>query len=162
MSTFWKRFLIGSLIFVLASGGYIYFKFFIPADIALNTIEVQGLNGKQIALQDKIGKPMVVNFWATWCGPCLKEFPDFEKVKQQYGDKVNFVMISDEPLEKIKKFAKSKPYTFTFLKTNKTLNEYGITFIPTSYFYDTNGNLIAKDSNGFNVDSLTAMIEKLH
>ena len=92
----------------------------------------------------------------------MKEFPDFEKVKQEYGDKVNFVMISDESVEKITKFSKSKPYTFTFLKTNKTLNEYGITFIPTSYFYDSEGHLVAKESSGFNEASLKAMIEKLN
>jgi len=162
MNRFWKRFLVIGLFFILASGGYIYSKYFIPSDIALNTVEVQDLNGKKVSLTQYLGKPLVVNYWATWCAPCLKEFPDFEKVKQHYGDKVNFVMISSESKEKIMRFSNSKPYTFNFLKTNKTLNDYGITFIPTSYFYDANGNLIAKDSNGFNEASLTAMIEKLN
>lgn len=161
MNRFWKRFIVSSLIFIMAAGGFIYFKYYIPSDIDLNTIEVVDLSGNKIDLQANIGKPMVINFWATWCGPCLKEFPEFENVKQKYGDKVNFVMISSESIEKIANFSKAKPYTFTFLKTHKSLNEYGITFIPTSYFYDSQGNLVAKDSNGFDAESLSAMIETL-
>jgi len=161
MQRFWKPILIGSLILLLVSGGYIYFNYYIPSDIALNSVEVQDLNGKEISLTKYIGKPLVVNYWASWCVPCLREFPDFESVKQAYGDSVNFVMISSESIEKITRFSKSKPYTFNYLKTDRSLKSYGITFIPTSYFYDSKGNLVAKESNGFNKESLKAMLKTL-
>jgi len=109
MSRFWKRFLVSSLIFIMTIGGFIYFKYFIPSDIDLASIEVVDLSGNKIALQNNIGKPTVINFWATWCGPCLKEFPDFESVKQHYGDRVNFIMISSESSEKIENFPNQNP-----------------------------------------------------
>ena len=51
-------------------------------------------NGKRIRLSDNFGKPIVINFWATWCPPCKRELPDFDKLCKEYGDKVVFMMVN--------------------------------------------------------------------
>jgi thiol-disulfide isomerase/thioredoxin len=50
-------------------------------------------DGNKVSLSEKIGKPVVVNFWATWCPPCKSELPHFEKLYKELGDKVEFMMV---------------------------------------------------------------------
>ena len=158
--SFWKGFTVGGLLFILTVV-VIYFKFTVQPDISLNQVEVSDLNGTKVELNDYLGKPLVVNYWATWCAPCIKEFPYFEEVKKQLGENVNFIMISDEPLDKIVKFSESKPYSFTYLKSNKELSEYGINVRPTTYFYNAQGELITKHTSNLNSQSLKNLIEKI-
>ena len=158
--SFWKGFTVGGLLFILTVV-VIYFKFAVKPDISLNQVEVSDLNGTKVELNDYLGKPLVVNYWATWCAPCIKEFPYFEEVKKQLGENVNFIMISDEPLDKIVKFSESKPYSFTYLKSNKDLSEYGINVRPTTYFYNAQGELITKHTSNLNSQSLKNLIEEI-
>jgi thiol-disulfide isomerase/thioredoxin len=124
-------------------------------------VETQDLKGNKVNLENYIGKPLVVNYWATWCAPCRGEFPDFEKTKQHYGEEVNFIMISDEPIEKITKFSQSNPYTFTYLKSSKDLSSYGINARPTTYFYNSKGILVAKEMANLDAAKLNEMIKKI-
>lgn len=161
--SFWKGFAAGCII-LLITAVIIYSKFIVSPDIPLNQLEVLDLKGNSIELTEFQGKPLVVNYWATWCAPCLKEFPYFEEVKQRFGNEVNFVMISDEAIEKITSFSNSKPYSFNFLKSSKKLSEYGlneITALPTTYFYNAQGNLIIKHTSDLNVESLTELIKRI-
>jgi len=161
--TFWKGFTMGCII-LITTAVILYSKFIVSPDIALNQLDVQDLKGNNIELTEYQGKPLVINYWATWCGPCLKEFPYFEEVKQRFGNDVNFVMISDEAIEKIISFSNSKPYSFNFLKSSKKLSEYGlneITALPTTHFYDAQGNLILKHTSDLNIESLTELIERI-
>ncbi|TNM50869.1 TlpA family protein disulfide reductase, partial [Streptomyces sp. NP160] len=70
----------------------LYSKFIVTPNISIDQLEVQDLKGNKIELAKYQGKPLVVNYWATWCAPCHKEFPYFEEVKQRLGNEVNFVM----------------------------------------------------------------------
>ncbi|WP_108868078.1 TlpA family protein disulfide reductase [Aquimarina aquimarini] len=161
--SFWKGFTLGCII-LIATATLVYSKFIVSPDISLNQLEVLDLKGNNIELSEYQGKPLVVNYWATWCAPCLKEFPYFEEVKQRFGDDVNFVMISDETIDKITYFSNSKPYSFNFLKSSKKLSEYGlneITALPTTYFYDAQGNLIVKHTSNLNVESLAELIKRI-
>lgn len=158
--SFWKGFSIGGLLLILAVI-VLYFKIFVQPDISLNQVEVTNLNGNKTELNKYLGKPLVVNYWATWCAPCIKEFPYFEEVKQQLGDDVNFIMISDEPLEKIIKFSESKTYNFNYLRSTKNLSEYGINARPTTYFYNSKGELITKHTSNLTSESLKKLIEEI-
>ncbi len=157
---FWRGFGAGALAFILVTV-LVYNKFVVQPDVSLNQIEVQNLNGGKTELTKYIGKPLVVNYWATWCAPCIKEFPYFKEVKQQLGDDINFIMISDESIEKINKFSTSNSYTFNYLKSDKNLSEYGINARPTTYFYNSSGILVTKHTGEISVEILKNLIEKI-
>ena len=130
-------------------------------DIALNEVEVYNLNGDTVSLNQYNGQPLIVNFWATWCGPCIRELPHFEEVKKELGDEINFVMISDERTNKIAKFIDSKPYSFPFLKSKIDLSAYGITSIPRTYLYSSQGKLITKHAGSLDAKKLKKLIEEI-
>jgi len=114
------------------------FKIELP-DPFLKDLDLVNLNGDSISLLSYLGKPIVLNFWATWCLPCVSEMGSFETVRQEKKDSVHFILISDEPVEKIKKFTDKKGYQLIYLKSEVPLEELGIRKIPQSYFYTKNG-----------------------
>ena len=155
---YWKGLIIGTLVLIcLALLGCN--KLPEQPDIKISQIEAQNLDGNKIDFTNYIGKPLVVNYWATWCAPCINEFPFFEEVKQQIGNDVNFVMISDETIEKVKTFSATNSFTFNYLKSEKTLSEYDISVLPITYFFDSKGVLVAKHSTSLDIDTLTSLIE---
>ena len=156
--SFWKGFAIGGIILIITLT-FFYFKLFTLRDISLNEVEIVNLNGEKIELTEYIGKPLVINYWATWCAPCLKEFPYFEEVKKQYGDEVNFIMVSDEDIDKIKKFASKKDYTFKYLMSPKNLSSYNINTIPVTYFYNSKGNITTKHQGSLDEKTMKSLIE---
>src|SRR3978361_191365 len=112
--SFWKGFITGIILtgvalFVVAK------SYMVQPDVSLKNINVEDLNGKQVVISEMLGKPIVVNYWATWCGPCRQEFPEFEKVKKQWENKATFLMVSDETTEKIQDFKAKNLYSFTYL-----------------------------------------------
>jgi len=158
--SFWTGYLKGIVVFIVTAV-IIYFNFLTQPDLSLSQMETQDLKGNKVNLENYIGKPLVVNYWATWCAPCRGEFPDFEKTKQHYGEEVNFIMISDELIEKITRFSQSNPYTFTYLKSSKDLSSYGINARPTTYFYNSKGILVAKEMANLDAAKLNEMIKKI-
>ena len=136
--SFWIGFIAGGISLVIVAAILIFTLFSSP-DLTLKEVDIENLNGKKVELTQYNEKPLVVNYWATWCAPCIKEFPHFEELKKEYGDKVNFVMISDEKNDRIKKFSESNSYNFNYLRSNKLLAEYGIQSLPVTYFYNSKG-----------------------
>ena len=108
--------------------------------------EVTLLSGEKVKLSDYLGKPVFLNFWATWCGPCVGEMPDIEKIKNEYGDKLVVLAINGGELkEDVKAFIDRKGYTFNVGVDEKctVLGVYDSMYIPLSVFVDENG--IIKD-----------------
>lgn len=111
---------------------------------------VQDTNGNNVSLSDFKGKPVVLNFWASWCPPCKAEMPDYEKMYQQYSSQgVVFMMVNmtdgnRETTATAKQFLKQNKYTFTayFDVDSSAANTYGISSIPDSIFIDKNGNVV--------------------
>lgn len=132
-----------------------------PPDISLNQVEVQDLKGQKVELTDYIGKPLVVNYWATWCKPCIEEFPHFNEIKGEMENEVNFLMISDESIEKITKFKNSKEFSFNYLRTNTKLTNYQINTLPTTYFYNSNGTLVNKYTSNLTKEKLVSLISEI-
>lgn len=107
------------------------------------------MNGNNVSLSDFKGKPVVINFWASWCPPCKAEMPDYEKMYKEYASKgVVFMMVdltdgSRETVPIAKKFLQDNGYTFTayFDVKGSAASAYGISSIPTSLFVDKNGNV---------------------
>lgn len=101
------------------------------------------LNNKPVDLSIYKGKKVLINYWATWCGPCIKEMPDLLKA-QEILKEYNYVFLltSDEDFSVITDFKNKTNYNFTFLKYTKSLSTIGIYAMPTSVVLDVKGNKV--------------------
>ena len=107
------------------------------------------------------GKRIVINYWATWCGPCIKEMPSIkraEEILEDYG--YIFLLVSDETISKISKFKNDRNFDFNFLKSIESYETLGIYSMPTSYIFDENGKIIETIVGAIEWDS-EEMINKL-
>ena len=106
------------------------------------------LSGERTNLSAFKGEVIFINFWATWCPPCIAEMPNIQALYEQYKDKpeIRFVMISlDEEPEKAKKFLNSKAFTFTsYIPVGRRPEVFQSGVIPTTYVLDKNGRLASK------------------
>lgn len=75
---------------------------------------LQDLNGGSVPMTDFRCKPLVVNFWATWCSPCIQEMPDFQSLYNELGDVVEFAFVSTEDPETVRRFRDSSGLTVPF------------------------------------------------
>ena len=96
------------------------------------------------------GKPMVVNFWASWCGPCKSEMPEFQKLYEEKGDSIGFLMVnltdgSRETVEKATKFIEEQGYSFPVYYDiwQEAAYTYYINSIPMTIFVRADGTLEA-------------------
>lgn len=129
---------------------------------------VQDADGKDISLSDFKGKPVVLNFWASWCPPCQAEMPDYEKMYQQYSPEgVVFMMVNltggRETADTAKRFLSDNHYTFpAYFDTEfSAADAYGISGIPDSIFIDRDGNVMEFHEGIIDEATLEDNIEKL-
>lgn len=131
------------------------------------------LDGQSVGLADLKGKTVIVDFWATWCGPCIASFPGMQNVVEKFkaDPKVAFVFVNCRQTETDKKknaadFMAKKGYTFDVLldEDNEVYNQFGVAGIPTKFIIDRTG-VIRFKSAGFMgntaalVNELSLMIE---
>lgn len=80
---------------------------------------------KNVSLQNFSGKVIILDFWATWCGPCISSMPKLEKLQKQYPDKLQVIGVSHEAVKRIQKFAQNRPVGFMLaVDTASTLRKY--------------------------------------
>ena len=110
------------------------------------------------------GNVVVINFWATWCPPCIAEMPSLEKLYNAYNENVVFLFVSDEKQEVISKFKQKHAYQF---KAYSTLTAYPKAFdvrsIPRTLVIDKNGNIVIDKTGAANwySDKVISTIEDL-
>lgn len=125
-------------------------------------------DGKEVHLSDYIGKPIVLNFWASWCGPCQMEMPDFNEKYQELGEEVQFLMInmtdgSRETVEKASAFIEEQGYGFpVFYDTEfDAANTYGASSLPTTFFIDAQGKVTAQAKGAIDGETLQRGIDMI-
>jgi peroxiredoxin len=107
------------------------------------------LNGKKLGLRQFKGKIILLNFWATWCGPCKEEMPNLEALHQRFKER-NFVLLTIsvdyEDLKPVKEFIDKHHYTFPVLLDPKceTVDLFEVKGIPTTLLIDKKGRMVGK------------------
>lgn len=114
----------------------------VPTGEPAPVFALKDLDGNEINLTDQRGKVVLVDFWATWCPPCLKELPHIQRFHEQYRDKglVVLAISTDQEKEKVRPFVEQHGYTFPVLFADgKVESAYKVGGIPVVYLIDREG-----------------------
>ena len=112
------------------------------------------------------GKVVVINFWATWCPPCIAEMPSLDLLYQNYknNDDVVFLFVSNEKISVIKKFMSEKEFSFNVYQSlTEYPNEFDVTSIPRTFVIDKKGKIVIDKSGAadWNSEHVTSTIDAL-
>ena len=167
----WKVLFVGAilvvpLVWILASGfGHN------PRAIPTTTIgsqaadfELETLEGETLRLSDLRGTPVVLNFWSTWCPPCVQEHPLLQAAARAHGEDIRFfgVLYGDEPgrarayLERA-----GSAYPTLVDDDQRIIVDYGVAGVPETFFIDSRGVIVQKVSGGISGNQLMAALEGL-
>lgn len=152
-----KSKLVLILVFIIMSFSAFAAKSNKKEDVKMPNIVLYDQYGKKHNIEEYKGKVVVINYWATWCGYCVEEMPEFEKVYKEFGSNKKDVVILgvagpnskenrnnvDIEKDEIISFLKKKNITYPTLmdETGKYFNEYGVKYFPTTYVINKKGYL---------------------
>ncbi len=125
-------------------------------------------DGNSVRLSDYFGKPIVVNFWASWCGPCRAELPHFNEAWKARGGEITFLMVDltdgiGETVESVRSFLSDNGFEFPvyFDTESEATDAYGIYSIPLTVFIDAEGRIVSHQIGSMNEAMLTGQLDKL-
>lgn len=105
------------------------------------------LENRSFDFEDQRGRIVLVNFWATWCPPCVAEMPSMQDLYNDYGDKVTFMFVTSDDRQKVLNFLKRKnldlPVYYPASETPKTLKS---KLLPTTYIIDREGKIAVAET----------------
>ncbi|MBF4518774.1 TlpA family protein disulfide reductase [Flavobacterium sp. ANB] len=132
-----------------------------------SNFSLKNLEGKQVNLSDYKGKVVVLDFWATWCGPCKASFPKMQELVTKYkGKNVEFLFVNtfekgkeEDTFKKVNTYISDKKYSFNVIFDYKTdvATNYKIESIPTKILIDKNGKILTGDASD---STLTDLIDQ--
>jgi thiol-disulfide isomerase/thioredoxin len=125
--------------------------------------ELPTLDGKNLKLSDLRGKAVLLNFWATYCGPCKIEIPWFVELQKEYGSQgfqIVGVAMDDASTDEIAKFAKEMSINYPVLLGKDSVGDSygGVGVLPVSFFVDRDGKLIARE---FGLQSRSVFVDHI-
>ena len=129
---------------------------------------VYDVDGMSHKLSDFRGKPVILNFWASWCGPCVSEMPEFQRFYEEYGEGIHFVLVNltdghQETVASASSFIQEQGYTFpVYYDTDiDAAMQYGVSAVPVSYFIDAEGYFVAWAQGALSEDMLRQGVDML-
>jgi thiol-disulfide isomerase/thioredoxin len=124
------------------------------------------MDGNSVKMSDLFGKPIVLNFWASWCSSCKSEMPEFNEAYEKAGEDITFMMVDlvdgkRETKEKGAQYIKEQGFSFPvyFDTKQNAANIYGIVSIPTTIFIDKNGYIATGVRGAIDVEALQKGID---
>jgi len=103
------------------------------------------LEGNAIELSDYAGKRLLLNFWATWCKPCIEEMPSMLKAQATLlNENYVFVLASDQSIKKIEAFKEKKGFDFNFIKFNGAMSDFEVSALPATFIYNEEGKMVRR------------------
>ena len=138
-----------------------------PEPVMAPDFTVYNAAGEEVHLTDFAGKPVVLNFWASWCGPCTMEMPHFQQAFEELGEDVHFLMVNmtngRETRETADAFIKDSGYTFPVYYDTQmdAATVYGAYSIPMTFFVNAQGHAIAQATGAIDLETLNMGIDMI-
>ncbi len=111
-------------------------------DFEIDKIQLTDLKDQPLDLKQYFGKTIFINFWATWCKPCLAEMPSIQSAMEKLKEEnIEFLFASDETKEQIENFKANYEYNFNYVRV-ENLEELNIMALPTTFIFDADGKLV--------------------
>jgi thiol-disulfide isomerase/thioredoxin len=132
---------------------------------------LETLDGKRVQLSSYKGQAVLLNFWATWCGPCKIEMPWFVELQKEYGPQglqIVGVAMDDASRDEIGKFVKEMGVNYTILLGKEAVGQDygGVNVLPTTFFIDRDGKIVAREfglqSRSLFVDNIKKALSQGH
>ena len=117
-----------------------------------------------INFTDNQGKVVLVNFWATWCPPCIAEMPELQQLYDDYGEQVTFLFVASDDKEAVATFLSERDYTIpVYYQGSQAPKEIATQSLPTTYLIDRSGNIVIdkKGAANWNSDKVRKTIDEL-
>lgn len=132
----------------------------LPADDNPDDNTFQTLDGRGFDVEALAGSKVFVNFWATWCAPCIREIPSINRAAAMLEPEgYMFLFVSDEDTDMIRDFLDERGFSGNFVKLNDYFSSYGIGAVPSSWLLDENGDLVAQWAGAYEWDSEEKLAE---
>jgi thiol-disulfide isomerase/thioredoxin len=130
-----------------ANGARVTLRFFRnPA--AAPVVAMRDLDGREVSLASLRGKVVLVNFWATWCGPCRAEIPDLVALQEKYRDQLQVIGISQDevPVDLVRRFAADHRMNYPVVMSTPEIEKLfpGVNALPTSFIVDRESRIVQK------------------
>lgn len=125
---------------------------------------LQSTDGTRLAMESVKGKVVVINFWATWCPPCVAEMPSLNELYNAYSHEVVFVFVAKDKPEKVKAYLKEQGYQFpVYFTLNKPPGLLQSSSLPTTYILSREGEIIVEKTGAadWNSTSTRALLSEL-
>ncbi len=112
----------------------------------IDKIRLTDMSGTSISLKQFEGKTIFINFWATWCKPCIKEMPSIKEAQNILkNEEVIFLMASNESAAQIEEFKKNHEYSFDYLRIENS-EEMNVQTLPVTFIFNSKGNLVFSEA----------------
>ena len=133
--------------------------------VQINSIDWQlkGINTADYDFQQANGKVVLVNFWATWCMPCVAEMPSLNELYKDYGDKVDFILVTQEGPDKVLPFLEKKQFDLPiYNQLNANPAAFDTQTIPKTFLLDKKGNIVIEAGRAdWNTKKIRKLLDKL-